>query len=181
MVQRKLDDLHAAQERGQRNERRDVEYASGDHVWVLRPAGGDKLASRWTGPHVVVKRVGEDTWDVDVGNKIRRCHAAQLKKHVAALSGPSWPLHYQRLTPEEDAAAAEDDWTLSKILRHRRRADGCWEFLVRWDGFGAEGDQWEPAASFFPIVNTIFLEYLRKHNLTVPPAEMVQRGVASRT
>ena len=133
------------------------------------------MASWWTGPHAVVDRTGMDTYDFDVGNKTRRCHAAQMKKHIAALSGPSWPLHYKKMT-SDDAPAEEDQWTVKKILRHRRRQDGSLEFLTRWEGYGPEGDQWEPAASFLPIVNTIWLDYLKKHNIVVPPAQMVQRS-----
>ena len=151
----------------------------GDQFWVLRPAGSDKLASMWTGPHKIVRRTGEDTWDIDVGKNIRRFHAAQLKPHVAALSGLSWPLHYQRLTQEDDVAAAEDEWIVSSILRHRWRPDFSWEFLTRWEGYGAEGDQWEPAASFLPVVNTFWLKYLKKNKITVPPSDMQQRSVTS--
>ena len=133
------------------------------------------MASWWTGPHAVITRSGVDTYDVDVGNKTRRYHAAQIKQHIAALEGPSWPLHYKKLTPD-DAPAEEDQWIVERILRHRRRRDGSLEFLTRWEGYGAEGDQWEPAASFLPVVNTIWLDYLKDNNIVVPPAQMVQRS-----
>ena len=174
-VRQKLDAVHAAREAEQSAKHREAKYQPKDLVWVLRPRGEDKMASYWTGPHVVVKRTGADTFDIDVGNKIRRCHAAQLKKHIAALEGPSWPLHYQKLTPD-DAVAEEDQWIVEKILKHRRRQDGTWEFLTRWEGYGAEGDQWEAASAFLPVVNTIWLDYLKKHNIVVPPSQMVQNS-----
>ena len=87
-VSAKLEAIQTAAERQQRHGHNMATYQVGDRVWVVRPDMRDKLGSRWTGPHVVVDRCGENTYEFDVGNKVRRCHVAQMKKMGTCLSRP---------------------------------------------------------------------------------------------
>ena len=42
-------------------------FSSGDLVWYLRPAdSGDKLATRWIGPAMVVAREAENSYVIEV-------------------------------------------------------------------------------------------------------------------
>jgi hypothetical protein len=52
-----------------------------------------------------------------------------------------------KLYPEEadGDAAMDDDYFLVESIQDRRRvADGSFEYLVRWVGFGQKHDSWEP-------------------------------------
>ena len=169
-VRTTLEKLHTAEEERQKDRKLAV-YQTGDLVWALPPRGPDQLSSLWTGPHKTLRQCGRLVWEVDVGNKVRRCHAAQLKGWQKPLAGPSWPLHYRKLT-DDDVPAEQDQWNVAKILRHRRNARGKLDFLVRWEGWGPEGDQWEPAASFLPVVNPIWIKYCSDNKLTVPVSQM---------
>ena len=142
----------------------DVEYQAGQRVWVLRPRRDMKLSTWWTGPHIVKRRVGRDSFLVDVGTKTRTCHRMQMKAWTPPLVGPSWPIHHHVLADEE-TQATPDDWIVQDILGHRRDRQGQLQFLTRWEGFGAEDDCWEPISSFLQRVNLPWLQYCQRHAL----------------
>ena len=163
-VQRQLTKIHADQEEDQ-NPSRTIAYKEGQHVWVLRPKRMDKLSSWWTGPHVLIKQVGQDTWEVDVGNKHRVVHHAQMKPWYAPVVGLATPLHHHMLTEDSDEKAAPDEWIVEKILSHRKKQDGSVEFLTRWQGYKPEDDTWEPAKHFLQKVNIDWLKYCKQHKI----------------
>ena len=109
---------------------------------------------------------------VDVGNKLRRSHVTQMKRHFAPVIGESWRLHYHRMADAEPGAE-QGDWTVERILRHRRKADGTLEFLVRWSGCGPEGDQWEPVSASLPTMNDVWAGYCAQHQLNVPGTQLL--------
>ena len=130
-------------------------------VWDLRPDRKDKLSSWWTGPHVLIRQLGASTWEVDVGNKLRSVHVAQMKPWYPPLVGPSTPLHHHMLTEESDETVSPDEWLVDKIIAHRKKADGSLELLTRWKGFKPEDDTWEPARHFLQKVSIDWLYYCK--------------------
>ena len=96
----------------------------------------------------------------------------QMKRHFAPVIGKRWRLHYHRMADAEPGAE-QDDWTVERILRHRRKANGTLEFLVRWSGCGPEGDQWEPVSAFLPTVNDVWAGYCVQHGLDVPSSQLL--------
>jgi hypothetical protein len=40
------------------------------------------------------------------------------------------------------------DYEVKAILHHRKNKKGGYEYKVRWKGYGAEDDTWEPTKSF---------------------------------
>ena len=167
-VQAHMQKLHQENEKKQSNQR-DVTYSVGDKVWILRPKRRHKLDTWWCGPHVLVKQVGGEAWEADVGNKHRVVHVAQMKPWFAPMVGPSLPLHHHMLTEPADEAAQPDEWLVEKIIKHRRKPDGTYEFLTRWQGYSPEDDTWEPAKNFLQKVNIDWLKYCKENkvNFTV--------------
>ena len=163
-VQQTLEDVHQRQQPSQPDEA--VMFAVGQRVWVVRPDRHQKLASWWTGPHVVKRQVGRDVWMVDVGNKERAVHRQQMKAWVPTPVGRQWELHHHQLTEADGGdTSGMDEWNVERIIRHRRKADGSWEFLTRWEGYGEDDDCWEPASSFLQRVNLPWLRYCRQHGI----------------
>ena len=118
--------------------------------------------------------MGADTWEVDVGNKLRVVHVAEMKPWYAPVFGPSWPLHHHVLTESVDEAAQPDEWEVEKILKHRRKADGSYEFLTRWQGFEPEDDTWEPAKNFLQRVSIDWLAYCKRHKVDFTVMQYMQ-------
>ena len=173
-IQAQMCKLHQDREAHQPKERV-MTYKVAQQVWVLRPKRHEKLSTWWCGPHVLKKQVGADTWEVDVGNKLRVVHVAQMKPWYAPVIGPSWPLHHHVLTESADEAAQPDEWEVEKILKHRRKADGSYEFLTRWQGFAPEDDTWEPAKNFLQRVNIDWLAYCKRHRVDFTVMQHMQQ------
>jgi hypothetical protein len=163
-VQSTLSKIHEAHENKQ-SKGRQVNYQPGQHVWVWRPDRRDKLSSFWTGPHILTRRVGSATWEVDVGNKKRNVRQAQMTPWYPPVEGPATPLHHHMLTEDPEGPAAPDEWIVEKILQHRKKPDGSTVFLTRWQGFKPEDDTWEPAKHFLQKVSIDWLKYCRQHKI----------------
>ena len=172
VVSKNLNDLHTKQaENFNKKKREGREFDVGTQVLVIKPkeVGGNKISRWWTGPHIITKQAGQSVWEVDVGNKCRQVHEAQMKPHYEPLQGHSWPLHHKMLTDKDvDPDSAHEEWVVDKIIKHRKRPDGQVEFLTRWQGYSAEDDTWELAPQFLPRVNLDFVNYCRKHKLDMP-------------
>ena len=151
-----------------------MSFTVGQKVWILRPKRQDKLSSWWTGPHQIIKQVGDSTWEIDVGNKHRVVHDAQMKPWEPALTGKNWPLHHRMLTEHDNEDSTPDEWIVDRIIKHRRRPDGQLEFLVRWQGFTSDDDTWERAHHFLPRVNVDWLAYCQKHKLDLPLQHIIE-------
>ena len=101
-----------------------------------------------------------------MGHRRRIVHKAQCKPWVAPIVGEQWPLHFKRLTDEEETPAAMDEWEVEKVLEHRRTRDGRGlEFLTKWRGYGPEECTWEPARNFLQRVNVGWLQYCKRQKL----------------
>ena len=177
-VQSELNKIHSKKEASQADLKQ-VTYQQGQTVWVLRPDRHEKLATWWTGPHVLIKQVGSDSWIVDVGNKHRTVHCAQMKAWHEPIVGEATPLHHHMMSEDLEDTASPDEWVVEKILNHRKRGDGTLEFLTRWQGFKPEDDTWEPASNFLQRVSVDWLKYCKHHKVDFTVMQYLQHLLLS--
>ena len=112
-----------------------------------------------------------------MGNKHRNVHDSQMKPWFPPCVGKSWPIHFTMLTDKSQPGdAAPDEWEAEKIIRWRTRTDGQKEFLVRWKGFTSDDDTWELAQQFLPRYNKIWVQFCRKHKISVPFEHMFEQS-----
>ena len=128
------------QQRGDDGEH--TEFAVGALVLARDPAAPmrDKMLPRWRGPCQVVRRHNDFyvCRDLGEGREVTR-HVTLLKEFDASRTPD----------PAAVAAADKDMWLVERIVAHRGspHSRGKMRFRVRWKGFEASDDTWEPWAS----------------------------------
>ena len=116
-----------------------ADFQVGDFV-LSANTNPDKLSVRWIGPMQVTKII--DNWTSEVqelvhGKKTTR-HSAMLKKYVDSELQVTSQLRQQL---EHDDCVS---YKVEKILNWRQEMGKHVELLIRWLGFDAENDSWEP-------------------------------------
>lgn len=166
-VARILNETHEKRAQTENSKRVEAEVFEKDQrVWYRRPEGsGDKLDSRWLGPAIVLERVGENSYELQITEtKTIRAHTSFMKPYVMdVFNGNPKPLFYhQRTVPDPDATP--DEWIVDKILDHRGQ-DSDLQLLTKWEGYGADEAIWEPIGNFFPRFNADAIRYAKQHGL----------------
>ena len=98
--------------------------------------------------------------------QFRELHESPLRPHEPDVRVKHVSLDYPANEANSDNDYAEqDDYTVGKVLAQRPSASapGGVQFKVRCRGYGPSHDPWEPLSSFLPRINTLFMEYVRKH------------------
>ena len=70
-----------------------------------------------------------------------------------------------RVTPQEVAQQNEQEFMVRDIIAHRgdHHRRSSMEFLVRWTGYDASSDSWEPYKALMHVDK--LHEYLREHKM----------------
>ena len=160
-------------------------YALQDTVWVERHHK-DVLSrlrqASWYVPGVIVRKVGQDVYAVRVGdNKILDRDNTQLRPRAPDPSGR--PVTFELTAGDVDSAdeGEDDDFTAEKILADKPDpgTPGGRLYKVRWKGFAASRDSWEPPSSFVPRYTTVWMDYLKKKNISLDVKDVLVHLVAA--
>ena len=153
-------------------------YALQDTVWVERHHKDVLSRHRqafWYVPGVVVRKVGQDVYAVRVGdNKILDRDHTQLRPRAPDPSGRPVTFEFTAGDVDSDDEGEDDDFTAEKILADKPDpgTPGGRLYKVRWKGFAASRDWWEPPSSFVPRYTTVWMDYLKKKNISLDVKEV---------
>ena len=91
-----------------------------------------------------------------------------LKPYLQNVDGTAIPCLYYK--PKAQLPTT-DTYVVEKILQHRVRR-GRREWLVRWRGFGPEGDTWEPASSFVGFMHQDWKRWNKENGIDLRLADL---------
>ena len=82
---------------------------------------------------------------------------------------------------DSDDEGEDDDFTAERILIDKPDpgTPGGRLYKVLWKGFVASRDSWEPPSSFVPRYTTIWMDYLRKKNISLDVKDVLVHLVAA--
>ena len=166
-VAQALNETHERRAHSENAKRPEAEiFKTGQRVWYRRPEGsGDKLDSRWLGPALVLCRVAENSYEIQITeDRTIRAHTSFMKPYVTdAFVGQPKPLFFhQRTVPDPDATP--DEWNVHRILDFRGEG-ATLEYLVHWEGYGAEEAVWEPIGHFFQRFNCEAIRFAKEKGI----------------
>ena len=160
-------------------------YALQDTVWVERHHK-DVLSrhrqASWYVPGVIVREVGQDVYAVRVGdNKILDRNHTQLRPRAPDPSGRPLTFEFTAGDVDSDDEGEDDDFTAEKILADKPDpgTPGGRLYKVCWKGFAASRDSWEPPSSFVPRYTTVWMDYLKKKNISLDVKDVLVHLVAA--
>ena len=160
-------------------------YALRDTVWVERHHK-DVLSrhrqASWYVPWVIVRKVGQDVYAVRVGdNKILDRDHTQLRPRAPDPSGRPVTFEFTAGDVDSDDEGEDDDFTAERIVTDKPDpgTPGGRLYKVRWKGFAASRDSWEPPSSFVPRYTTVWMEYLKRKNISLDVKDVLVHLVAA--
>jgi transposase InsO family protein len=115
---------------------------------------------KWDGPYRVNRQISVLTYEIQKPNvkQAIRAHHRQLKNYVPRNPDNLWA---QTLT---HTLHKPDSFHVKQIVAHRRLKQGAeLQFLVRWHGFLAKDDTWEPYELLNETAASILADYLALH------------------
>jgi len=136
--------------------RRPGEFENGDKVWIYWPNSteGSKLTRNWSGPYQIVRKISSLVYKVTAvdgdQSKVITINIDRMKKwYDSAERVPemeqSFPDESQQSEDRNNlpkvSTGDEEEWEISKILRHRKCGNQT-EYKIRWKGFRAADDSW---------------------------------------
>jgi hypothetical protein len=131
---------------------RDTEFQVGDevllkttHLHILHGPSARKLWPRWVGPFEVLSRHGASAYrlKLPVGWRIHDVFNISLLKPYNSGGKP-------KPAPPAIMVQGVPEFVVERILDHVDELESHrWQrrYLVRWQGYNADGDTWEPAAN----------------------------------
>lgn len=99
--------------------------------------------------------------DEDVKDNTQENQMENKNRKKRSKSGAKKELFSKKQKP--DAVNGQDEYEVEKIIEMHTLRNGRHEFLVRWHGFGKEGDTWEPEENLKGTdILTKFLDKVQK-------------------
>ena len=183
--------LDAAKQRQQaiaQKRYKDAAFQLGQYVWLStvnlrsRLHGTPKFMPRYVGPFKITKVISDTVYQLDIGETHKKVHNVFHSSLLKRCKGepPSKPLPIV-LDEDVDARGAYQRFEVEAILDHkvdhrrRTRADGTRSskrddgvrYLVKWKGFDAIHNTWEPASNV-DRATTRLREYWQQWSRTHP-------------
>ena len=114
-------------------------------------------------------------------NKILDRDHTQLRPRAPDPSGRPVTFDFTAGDVDSDDEGEDDDFTAERILADKPDpgTPGGRLYKVRWKGFAASRDSREPPSSFVPRYTTVWMDYLKKKNISLDVKDVLVHLVAA--
>ena len=121
-----------------------------------------KIRPKCEGPFRIKKVLGPVSYQLDLP-KTWKIHDVF---HSVHLSPHKETDQYGKAKdrPQAELIDGEEEYEVDHIVRHKKNPKGGHLYLIRWKGYGPDGDSWEPAKNL-KNSKEILDAYKRRHNL----------------
>ena len=133
-------------------------------------------------PGVIVRKVGQDVYAVRVGdNKILDRDHTQLPPRAPDPSRCPVTSEFTAGDVDSDDKGEHDDFIAERRLANKPDpgTPGGRLYKVRWKGFAASRDSWEPPSSFVPRYTTVRMDYLKNRKIFSDVKDVLVHSVAA--
>ncbi|MEN9524269.1 MAG: hypothetical protein RL536_338 [Candidatus Parcubacteria bacterium] len=141
----------------------DKVFLSSKNIKTLRPK--KKLTPKYFGPFKIIQKINDVAFRLDLPPtwKIHNVF------HISLLEpSPVDPFPEQvSIPPPPEEIEGQLEYEIEKILSHRQ-FHGRTQYLIRWRGYGAEDDTWEPADVVAENAQETIDEYLTRSKPVKP-------------
>ena len=127
------------------------DYSIGDKVWLeatniadTRPSR--KLSTQRYGPFRITKKIGNSAYRLALPTEWRAIHPVFNEGLLSPWIPPEAPHQHAPIHAPQVLEEDGEEFEVDKILKSRM-VNGQQQYLVRWKGYSAEHDTWEPAAN----------------------------------
>jgi hypothetical protein len=103
-----------------------IQFKEGDWVlFYLKRLANQTLTSGWTGPHVIVKKVGDSTYKIQSKpeGSTKVVNVDNLMPHVTREIVPNWILDRKVLNAEVDSINDDNKDKLTEISRNKQHVN----------------------------------------------------------
>ena len=111
-----------------------VDYPMGGHVMLKKPFTTNKLEVPHTGPYTII-------------HKTKGCTYTLQDVHTNEVLPRPYPPSHLKLISHDEVQPAENTFIVEAILDHRGEPITR-EYLVKWEGYSARHNTWEPFSNF---------------------------------
>ena len=135
-----------------------------------------KTYARWSGPYVIIDILGNHVFQLKdlVNNKEFPCHAARLRFY----SDSSLNVTEELITY---ITSAQQGFEISKILDYYLGTDDEYYFSVRWFGFEADADTWEPLSVLLVDAPTVLKNFVKTKKVSAKDRSAIEAVIRKRS
>ncbi|SAL98530.1 hypothetical protein [Absidia glauca] len=116
-----------------------IDYPIGSLVSIRKPTRTVQMEPKFNGPFTVVRK--------------NKGGAYTLQQRDGELLPKQYPPSALKSVSEDPRTSSEERWEVQSIIDHKG-TPGKYEYKVRWKGYDADADTWEPT-SYFDDIDTI--------------------------
>ena len=131
-----------------------------------------KTYARWSGPYVIIETLGNHVFQLKdlVTKKEFPCHAARLRFYAdSSLNVTEELIAY--------IVSAQQGFEIQRILDYYLGEDDQYYFSVRWFGFEADADTWEPLSVLLVDAPTILKKFVKTRKVSPKDREAIEASI----